>query len=102
MADYGGAYVWDEEGVSDDLAYHFQDHPEHEQLQILEKEMQEWASWFGTAEPNDPNFPWDAFHETGMKLAQRAAKLLKGSPPVCYQAPFEDPKRGRMDAVPIG
>ncbi len=39
MADYGGAYVWNEHGARDYLANHFEDRAEYEQLVDLEDEM---------------------------------------------------------------
>lgn len=103
MADYGGAYAWDEDGIGTGIAEYFQDRPEYEQLEAVEQELVEWDTWFETSDlPDDFNFPWDDFHVKGLELAKRLAGLLKGSPPVFYQPPYEDPFRRGSDDISIG
>ncbi|MCX6259207.1 MAG: hypothetical protein NTW49_15100 [Bacteroidia bacterium] len=58
MADYEDAYAWDQEDVCIGLGYNF---PDIAEVQEIEKEREDWATWFGQAEANDPDFPWDKF-----------------------------------------
>lgn len=94
MADYGNAYAWDENGVCTGIDY-FPDIPE---VKEIEKELEEWASWFEDAKDNDPNFPWDKFHEKGRSLAVQLHQAIKHTGvEVCYDGPYEDPQK---DGVP--
>ena len=68
LTDYGIAYAWDENNTCIGLVYNFPDIPE---VKEIEKELEEWAAWFGKAEDNDPNFPWDEFNSKGRSLAAR-------------------------------
>ena len=101
MADYGGAYAWDEDGICTDIAEFFADRKEYRPLQTIEEKLMEWSKWFATSDiPDDLNFPWDEFHERGLVLAKKLFLLLKNNPPVFYQPPYEDPaRRGAGDIL---
>ena len=93
MADYGNAYAWDEDGLCTDIARYFPDIPE---VVAIEKELEDWASWFEDADDNDPNFPWDKFHEKGRSLAVRLHQAIKHTGvEVYYDGPCEDPQKDR-------
>jgi hypothetical protein len=95
MADYGDAYAWDESGVGIGLDYNFEDHPSSDQIKAVESELEQWAAWFYQSLSNENDFPWNDFHETGLKLATDLSRLLEGSGiEATYESPFEDPTRG--------
>ena len=97
MADFGGAYVFDEDSCSMDLEDYYIKYPE---LESLEKEMEEWSYRLYDCLGNEENFPWEEYHETGFQFAQRLAKIMEKEPiEIGYWRPFEDP-HGR-DCKPI-
>lgn len=91
MADYGGAYIWDE-GCCTDLRYHYSNQPSHDDIENLEREFEQWAEWFETSFENLSNFPWQAFNCQGMALAKKLTALLEPNRiQITYSKPAEDP-----------
>ena len=99
MADYGGAYAWDQHGVSIGLGYNFEHIPE---IKLIEENLLGWSGEFSKAENDDPRFPWDDLHKRGIALTSWLNDTI---PPdinieICYQRPYEDPL-GKMLDEPI-
>jgi len=90
MADYGGAYAWDEDGGCIEIYDYFPQYPE---LKRIEDELKLWSDWFwAEAEQDDPDFPWDRFNKKGIRLAKEIAKVMKDADiKITYEKPFEDP-----------
>ena len=90
MADFGGAYLWDEMVEPLDLEDYYTKYPE---LESLEKELEEWSYRLYDCLGNEENFHWEEYHETGFQFAQRLVKIMeKESIEIGYWRPFEDPQ----------
>lgn len=96
MADYSAdAYAWDFKTrvMITPLLDYF---PNNLQIAALEEDLLKWCEWFDRdVDPFEDNiqFPWKDFHEQGITLAKKLAKIVnQHGVEVYYQLPFEDPK----------
>lgn len=90
MADYGGAYIWDEDCCTD-LRYKYTLQPSHDDIKNIEVEFEKWVEWFESSFENSSNFPWEAFNSKGISLAKKLAKLLENNGiQITYSKPPED------------
>ena len=96
MADYGDAYAWDQDGVNIGLSYNFENLPE---IEAIEEEFIRWSGDFWKAKDNDPDFPWEDFHNRGVDLTARLHEAIPKNIniEICYQRPYEDPNGKLQD-----
>ena len=99
MADYGCEYGHDEHGNSLSITASF---PGITGLPELEQRLEKWSVWFSASAYDERGFPWDAFNEEGMKLAQELADLMVGTDvAVSYRRPYEDASRRDMEEIVV-
>ncbi len=103
LADYGGEYAWNEKGAAISIADYFEGKDFYCLLEELERELAHWQLLFERETlGNRENFPWDEFHENGLKLARKLAEILSGTDiKVSYRPPFEDPDRSGSPEIII-
>jgi hypothetical protein len=92
MADYGGCYIWDDEGAACCLEDIF---PTLKGIADLQHQFELWQSKFERHLPDLQDgkihhFDWSLFHEEGISLCRKLKEIVRNDCKIFYWKPFED------------
>ena len=73
MADYG-CCIWDETGAGISPSLYFPKYPE---LEALEKEIDDWETWYWKTRDDEEHFPYGEFDKKGLELTHKLSAILK-------------------------
>lgn len=95
MPDYGGEYVFDEDGDVTRLTLVFEEHPNIERITELEWGLLKVADWLEYCEFRGETIPWEKIDTNGLQLTQEMAIALGDiGIPIVYQ--LHDKKRTQI------
>ena len=91
MPDYGGEYVFDEDGGVTRLTLVFEEHPNIERITKIEWGLLKVADWIEHCEFLGEKIPWEKIDTSGLQLAQEMAITLGDiGIPIVYQLRDKD------------
>lgn len=95
MPDYGGEYVFDEDGDVTRLTLVFEEHPNIEGITEIELGLLKVADWLEYCEFRGETIPWEKIDTNGLRLTQEMAIALGDiGIPIVYQ--LHDKKRTQI------
>jgi len=108
MPDFGsGPYAWlkdasdDSDYVGINIANSGTGMTEFNISDCLQEDFANWIRRFERSALDNPNFPWDAFHNEGLALSRRLKQEIGELANVVYVKPYEDPNHEQDEKTRI-